>query len=132
VENHFKSLARVKESTLQAFFKQEQPSVESLLRVFADEGRLGRAVEIKDAEVAVGNETPDLIEATVKNYHVIIDVKSRSIAHDCEDWGKGLVSKRFCKHIVKLFLVLERETAISLLSKIRVEKDEWQFGPYVG
>jgi hypothetical protein len=93
-----------------------------------DVGRLTRAREIKDDEFKIEKETSERIEATVRNYPVIIDLRNKTILHDCEDWKKGLANKRFCKHIGKLLVSISREEATNLLRKINKERIEWQFG----
>jgi uncharacterized protein YecE (DUF72 family) len=130
VENHFRALAQLKESKLDAFFGQTEPEVNSLLTAFADKGRIERAEGINDSEFRIEKETSELIEATIRDYRVTIDLQAKTIQHDCEDWGKGLAAKRFCKHMGKLFLSLEKQKAADLLKKIRAEKEEWQFKTY--
>jgi len=41
-----------------------------------------------------------------------------------------LGAKRFCKHIGKVFLSMDREKAENMLRKIYAQKDTWQFKPY--
>jgi len=130
VENYFNRSVKMKQPTLEAFVKPKKMSFEGLLRSFADARRLERAKRIKDNELKVVKETSGRIEATVRDYHIIIDVESRTILHDCADWSRVLPSKRLCKHVVKLLLAMDREKALKILRKIDAEKDTWQFKPY--
>jgi uncharacterized protein YecE (DUF72 family) len=130
VENYFKASLALKESKLEAFFKQTEPEINDLLSAFTDKGRIERAESISDNELKIERESPLRIEATVRNYHIVIDLETKTIQHDCEDWGKGLTTKRFCKHIGKLFLSLDTEKATDILKRIRAEKEEWQFKTY--
>lgn len=127
VECYFKDIARLKESKLEAFFNQPQPSIESLLSAFTDQGRIKRAEEISNSELHIDKQTSSRIEATIRNYRITIDTQSRVIEHDCEDWIKSLETKRFCKHVGRLFLSLESSRAASLLKHIREEKNLWKF-----
>jgi hypothetical protein len=95
-----------------------------------DAGRLKRAREIKDDELTIMKETEHWIEATVRDYHVIIDFEARTILHDCAGWSKDLQTKRFCKHIGKLLMSMDREKATKMLKRIYSEKEKWKFKPY--
>jgi len=130
VQNYLSTSEKLKESKLEAFFAVGEPDLEKLLSAFLDSGRLKRAEDIRNSELTIEKEEPERLEAKIRDYHIVIDVKAKTILHDCADWGKILSAKRFCKHIGKLFLSMDREKATSLLGKIYREKDEWQFKPY--
>ena len=130
VENYFKRSAKVKQPTLEVFVKPKKTSFEGLLRSFVDTNRLKRAERIKDDELKMVKETNRRIEAVIRNYHIIIDIESRTILHDCADWSRVLPNKRLCKHVAKLLLTIDREKASEILRKIDAEKDAWQFKPY--
>ena len=130
VESHFKRSTKVKQPTLEAFVKPKKASFEGLLHSFVDDRRLKRAECIKDDELKVVKETSGRIEAVIRGYHIIIDVGSRTILHDCADWSRVLPNKRLCKHVAKLLLTIDREKALEILRKIDAGKDAWQFKPY--
>jgi uncharacterized protein YecE (DUF72 family) len=130
VENYFKASKVFKESKLEAFIEPAKLDFDSLLRAFLDMGRLKRAKEIKDSELTIEKETDQRIEATIREYHIIIDSEAKTILHDCADWNKALPTKRFCKHIGKLLLLIDREKATKMLTEIYSEKEKWQFKPY--
>jgi hypothetical protein len=67
------------------------------------------------------------IEATIRNYKVVIDLDDKKILHNCEDWAKGLASKRICKHVIKVILSSERNVASLLLKDLKMDKNEWKF-----
>jgi uncharacterized protein YecE (DUF72 family) len=100
--------------------------VEEVLRALAGERRFQRGLEISASEVEYRVEERR-VEARVKSYKVEIDAAARRIYHDCEDWRKLAESKRFCKHLVRLFLSLPREKARELLSDIAENLEEWSF-----
>jgi len=123
-ENHFKAASTLREIGLEAFVTPPETTFEKLISVFMDTGRLIRAKEIRNDELKIEKETPERIEATVRDYHIVIDSESKTIQHDCEDWRKGLEAKRFCKHIGKLLQSIDRTKATDLLKKIDQERDE--------
>jgi uncharacterized protein YecE (DUF72 family) len=130
VENYFKISTSLKESKLEAFFEPKELDFESLMHAFIDAGRLKRAERIHDDELKIEKETNERVEAVIRDYRILIDLETKTILHDCADWGKILLSKRFCKHIGKLFLSMEKEKATGLLRKIHSQKEAWQFKPY--
>jgi uncharacterized protein YecE (DUF72 family) len=126
VENYFKTVGALKETKLEPFVAP-QMEIESLLLTFMDMGRLERAKGISDGEVKIEKQTEDLLAGKIKEYHFLIDSKAKTITHDCDDWIKGTATKRFCKHMGKLFLSMNKEQAQKLLGEISKERDEWQF-----
>jgi uncharacterized protein YecE (DUF72 family) len=130
IESYFKSQGRTREFKLEAFAEPETMGFEELLRYFVAAGRLERAQGIEDAELNITRQTDERVEATVREYHIIIDVEDKTIYHDCADWGKILSTKKLCKHIGKLLLSMDRERATRTLEQIYTEKDAWQFKPY--
>jgi len=130
VENHFKSVGKTKEFKLEAFAEPKTMGFEELLRYFVAAGRLERAQSIKNSELSITRQTDERVEATVREYHIVIDLGNKTIYHDCADWGKILSTKKLCKHIGKLLLSMDRERATKTLRQIYTEKDAWQFKPY--
>ena len=102
------------------------PELDPILSRFLDKGRLDRAKRITSKEVQVGGG-PDAVEARVKEYKINIDIAGKRIEHDCEDWTKRVDKKEFCKHVGKLFLVLPRAEALSILEDMRKNLDDWKF-----
>jgi uncharacterized protein YecE (DUF72 family) len=129
VEDYLKTTV-FKEPRLEAFVEPSQLDFDSLLRAFLDVGRLKRAKEIKDSELTIENETDQQVKVAIREYHIIIDFEAKTILHDCADWSKALPTKRFCKHIGKLLLSMDREKATKILEKIYSQKEKWQFRPY--
>jgi len=100
--------------------------VDAALERFMDRNRLERAKRIDSRDVEVSRDGGVLL-ARVKEYRVEFDRDGRTIVHDCEDWGKMLGRKDFCKHVGKLFLTLPKEEALSLLESISANRDAWTF-----
>ena len=130
IEEHFRKLGKTREFRLERFTEPKTMNFEELLRYFVAAGRLERAEEMKDSELNITTQTGERVEATVREYHIIIDLESKTIYHDCADWGKILSTKKLCKHIGKLLLSIDREKATKTLRQIYMEKDTWQFKPY--
>jgi hypothetical protein len=107
--------------------KIEQLSLNELFRIFLGAARLKRAAEIQDSLMFISNITPERIDANVKDYVVHVDLKNRTISHDCQDWRRNMESKNMCKHLGKLLLGLEPSMVMGLLQDILKHKDEWKF-----
>jgi len=120
----------MKKPTLEAFIKPKEMTFENLLNTFIDKPRLKRAQGIKDKELAIQEETDSLVKAHIRDYYIVIDLRNRLVLHDCADWARVSPSKRFCKHIGKLFLSLKKEKAANIVKQIYAEKEAWEFKPY--
>ena len=131
VENYL-ARAKMKKPTLEAFIEPKEMTLENLLNTFIDKPRLKRAQRIKDKELTIQEETDNQIKALIRDYHIVIDLENRVVLHDCADWSRVLTSKRFCKHIGKLLLSLDKEKASNILKQIYAEKEAWEFKPYTG
>ena len=138
IENYFKTQAArppptpAKRKTLAAFMPEQIQKLgfKDLLRFFMDEGRIRRAKGIKDNEVSIKDVSENRIVATVREYHIIIDFRNRTILHDCADWSRCIPVKQFCKHLGKLMMRLPEEKAVETMRKICLELEKWEFKPY--
>ena len=77
--------------------------------------------------MSTSNATPERIDAKVKDYVVHIDLKNHTILHDCEDWRKNMDTKNLCKHLGKLLLSLDQNTALDLLRSMLKDREQWKF-----
>ena len=100
--------------------------VEAALGRFMDPNRLDRAKRIDSRDVEISRDG-DAVLARVKDYRVELDPRTRTIIHDCEDWGKLVDRKDFCKHVGKLFLSLPKGETLTLLEAIAANRDVWTF-----
>ena len=100
--------------------------VESALGRFMDRNRLDRAKRIQSRDVEISRDG-DSILARVKDYRVELDPTGRTILHNCEDWGKLVDRKDFCKHVGKFLLTLPKAEALRLLEAIAANRDSWTF-----
>ena len=138
IENYFKTQAArppptpAKRKTLAAFMPEQIQKLgfKDLLRFFMDEGRIRRAKGIKDNEVSLKDVSENRIVATVREYHIMIDFRNRTILHDCADWSRCIPVKQFCKHLGKLMMNLPEEKAVETMRKICLELEKWEFKPY--
>ena len=119
--------------TLAAFMPKEIEKMNSpqLLGIFMDEGRMNRAKGIKDKEVTIKEFSDNLITATVREYNVVFDFQERTILHDCADWSRCIPAKQFCKHVGKVLLMLPQEKAMDILQQVALEREKWEFKPYI-
>src|SRR3989454_11805673 len=100
--------------------------VEAALGRFMDRNRLDRAKRIQSRDVEISRDGESIL-ARVKDYRIELDPVRRSILHDCEDWGKLVDRKDFCKHVGKFFLTLPKAEALALLEAIAADRDSWTF-----
>ncbi len=126
VEAYINKSKQTEISSLLEFIEPKEKSFSNLLRFFVSAERLKRAENIKDHEVRITNETDSHVEAKIRNYHITIDLNTKTIFHDCADWQKILTTKKLCKHITKLLMSLDEEHAARILQKLFQERDEWQ------
>ena len=100
------------------------------LRLFVSSSRLSRAVGMDDQAIEFRrlSQEPLKIQASVhgsREYRLELDEEIMQISHDCPDWRRVSVLHRFCKHVAKLFLLLEKEEALRLLQSLQT--DSWEF-----
>lgn len=119
---------RLKSLTLEDFGANvpKDALVDAALERFLDPNRMDRAKRIDSREVDITRDG-EVILARVKEYRVEFDPAGKSIVHDCEDWGKVLGKKDFCKHVGKFFLSLPKEEALTRLEAIAADRDAWKF-----
>ena len=87
---------------------------------------MDRAKRIQSRDVEISRDGGSIL-ARVKDYRVELDPVGRSILHDCEDWGKLVDRKDFCKHVGKFFLTLPKAEALALLEAIVASRGSWTF-----
>jgi uncharacterized protein YecE (DUF72 family) len=131
IENYRKTSIQQSFSTLETFAPPKDTSFESLMTYFTASERLKRAEQIQDSELTILKQTRDQVSATIRDYHIEVDVEGKRLLHDCADWERVSLTKKFCKHVAKLFLSIERRRAAVILKDIYGNEEAWQFGPYV-
>ena len=99
--------------------------VDELLLRLTSRARVERGRKIKDSEVTIEELSEELIRAKIRKYTVEVNLRERVVKHDCDDWRKGLETKRLCKHIVKLLLMIPEEESVEILRDILSNKDKW-------
>ena len=130
VEKYRKKSGELPFSTLEAFSPPKKMDFSSLINFLVSPERLKRAQQIADNEVRMIKETEDEIEAAVRDYHIMVDMKNKSLLHDCADWGKIMSTKRLCKHIAKLLVMIDQQKATDVLRSIYEKEESWNFGNY--
>ena len=108
----------------------EQMGLRDLLLAFMDKERLKRAERIKDDEISVEKVTDSEVRASIREYHIIVDLANRVILHDCADWSRCIPDKRLCKHVGKLLFMLPKNKSTEILRRLYSEKSGWEFKPY--
>ncbi|HEC92015.1 MAG TPA: hypothetical protein ENI51_03325 [Candidatus Atribacteria bacterium] len=118
--------------------KSETSDFNILLKGFLDNGMLKRAITV--ATEAFNFKKIDfekgLILAEVKgriedSYTIEIDVSKKLLKHNCHDFiTRRAKNKKFCKHLTKLFLILDKKNpngTLKILKEITQNIDNWEF-----
>lgn len=109
-----------------------------ILKAMSDKGSINRAVSIKndavnllDVNFDIGQIKAEIAGTKEEPYKVEIDSKKMVIIHDCHDFmTRKSKEKKFCKHIVKLFLKLKEsddESVLDFLEKMVQNISKWEF-----
>lgn len=104
-------------------------NIKDLISILTDNSRLKRALSIPDKSVRITHRN-EIIEAMVRDYRIVIDLKRKVILHDCADWGKVSAAKRFCKHVAKLIFTLP--DGVEIMRSIILDFDKWNFRALMG
>jgi len=108
-------------------FGVSELSVEGLLLKLTDAARFERGTRIEDEELAIQEISAKAIRAKIRDYTIDLNLEEKMLKHNCDDWLKGLATRRICKHVVKLFLSLQSEQAREILRDILENKESWTF-----
>ncbi|MFQ5758284.1 MAG: DUF72 domain-containing protein [Candidatus Bathyarchaeia archaeon] len=135
IETYFEAAVPIEKRpvALTAFMpeKIEKMSFKELLEVSMPPHKIKRAKRIKDEEVTIHEATDKHVRAQIRDYHLLIDLKKRVVFHDCADWSRCIPVKQLCKHVGKVMISLPEERAVEILRMICLQRDEWEFKPYV-
>jgi uncharacterized protein YecE (DUF72 family) len=115
------------EKKLEAYGITIETPLKTHLLDLTDQQRLKRGMKIREEEVTFRTIADEKVIVRVRKYPVEIDVKEKTITHNCDDWRKGLSTKRLCKHLVKIFLMMSSEVSSRILLDLSGNRDEWQF-----
>nr|MDO8132956.1 DUF72 domain-containing protein [Candidatus Njordarchaeum guaymaensis] len=132
IQKHFLMPIRKEKVAVATLDRWTGQSLENLLQEFMGAERLKRARKIKDEEITVEELSDSIIKASVRGYHIVIDIGNKVVLHDCADWDKLIPQKKFCKHLGKLMLTIDEDKALRALRKISAEIEFWKFKPYTG
>ncbi|MBY9002352.1 MAG: DUF2240 family protein [Candidatus Lokiarchaeota archaeon] len=110
----------------------------NLFKIFVDEATAGRSASIlkSDINFLKFDEKTGILKATVKgsqenNYKIEINIDLKILKHDCSDFQtKKSKSKKFCKHLAKMFFLLKEQdetSATYFLKEIGDNINDWEF-----
>ena len=91
------------------------------------ESRLERAFTIPDEEVDVKIATKDRVEARIRDYSLTMDMKSKTISHDCGDWERSIETRQLCKHVGRVLLTIPKDVAIAWATEVQSDPESWSF-----
>jgi uncharacterized Zn finger protein len=132
------SQSKKQEETIKSLKKNKTTDFNTLIKAFTDKDTLNRAVTVTDASIKILNldENKGIIEAKISGskdepYTIKIDANQQFLKHNCGDYvKKRAANKKFCKHLVKLFLMIksrDENSTIYFLKKISENINNWEF-----
>ncbi|TXT59004.1 MAG: hypothetical protein BAJALOKI2v1_270032 [Promethearchaeota archaeon] len=132
------SQSRNQKRTVKSLSEDKATDFNTLINAFSDKATLNRAVTVSDASINLikFDENEGMILANISGskdepYKIKIDTNQNILEHDCHDFvQRRALNKKFCKHLVKLFLVLKsknEKVSISFLKKISKNINNWEF-----
>jgi uncharacterized protein YecE (DUF72 family) len=104
-----------------------EKGVEGALRSFVDSDILQAAQSIPDKDLSLREDSRGRLAAYVADTTVDIDLEERTIVHRCPTWSRLILEKGFCPHVARVFLMVDRGRALSLLSLIQSDLENWKF-----
>ncbi len=130
-----KSILINKSTDLNSNFNNDH---KTLLKFFTDKTTINRAAIIPNShfKLLVFNPKIGIIKSEVKGskeeqYNIEIDVNKKVLKHNCHDFiTRRAEEKKFCKHLLKLFLLLYAKNSTStefFLKNIAKNIDKWEF-----
>ena len=130
-----KSILINKSTDLNSNFNNDH---KTLLKFFTDKATINRAAIIPNShfKLLVFNPKIGIIKSEVKGskeeqYNIEIDVNKKVLKHNCHDFiARRAEEKKFCKHLLKLFLLLYAKNSTStefFLKNIAKNIDKWEF-----
>jgi len=129
---------RKRNKTVRRVENNNESKFNVLLKKVIDSAALNRAVTVSDNAVEIQkiNKIEGFLEAKIKgskeeSYFVIINIKEKTLLHNCHDFEtRRAKTKKFCKHLIKLFLTLKKkneEIALYFLENIIKQINNWEF-----
>jgi hypothetical protein len=129
---------RKRNKTVRRVENNNESKFNVLLKKVIDSAALNRAVTVSDNAVEIQkiNKKEGFLEAKIKgskeeSYFVIINIKEKTLLHNCHDFEtRRAKTKKFCKHLIKLFLTLKKkneEIALYFLENIIKQINNWEF-----
>ena len=98
----------------------EQKSIDGLLQELSDSKRLQKADTIKNADIRIVFQSEEgymyEIKGTKQSYFLKIDIKNKTLVHNCEDWlHRGMRDYKLCKHFIRIFQSIYKKEAKKIL-----------------
>jgi uncharacterized protein YecE (DUF72 family) len=124
------SLSRTKASveaeTLEAWTAHVgETRLEQQILGLTDAHTLDAGKSLPDKDFSLREDSRLRLAAYVGDTTVDIDVEQRTIVHRCPLWSES--RKKFCPHIVKVFLSVNPARANAILTDIHSNTDVWKF-----
>ena len=108
----------------------EKKSIHDLLEELSDSKRLQKASTIKNTDIRIVFQSEEgymyEIKGTKQSYFLKIDIKNKTLVHNCEDWlHRGMRDGQLCKHFIRIFQSIYEKDAKKILINLILEP--WVF-----
>jgi hypothetical protein len=104
-----------------------EKGVENLLLNFSSQEILNAARSIPDRDLSLREDSRRHLAAYVEDTTVDIDFEQQTIIHRCPIWAQSISEKKSCRHVARVFMIIDPDRARSILSLLRSALDEWKF-----
>jgi len=100
-------------------------SRDECLKFLLGEARLERAKAIRDDELKILQSNSKVLKARIRSYVVDIDYRKKIISHDCADWSRRRASRKLCKHLGKILIMIPKQRATIFLRDLIANPNSW-------
>lgn len=109
-----------------------------IIKAFSEKGTSNRAATVPNAalniiefDVKKGKIYSEVKGSKEESYFIEISSKEKTLRHNCHDFlTRRAEDKKFCKHLIKLFLLLNernKEATLCFLKSISENINDWDF-----
>lgn len=102
-------------------------AVENLMVDLAEQEIIHEAKSIPDTDFSLREDSKWSLAAYLGDTTVEINLDERRIIHYCPIWAKTSFKKKFCSHIVKFMLSIDKKRSKEILSEINSSIEKWEF-----
>jgi len=120
--------AATEDQTLEAWVGVPRVTqIEELLKRLSSQENLKVGQAISGKDYSLREDSSRGLAAYIRDTTVDVDLKKHTIVHRCPIWSESAKERKFCPHVIKLFLSIEPERSRSILRLVEKTLDKWKF-----